>query len=325
MGINNLIARFLADKSTKEEWEQLESWKAESKENLNELMDLQSIWNGSVDLKDYESFDNTAAWDKINAEIGDDVNIAPSVTAPPLKKSNPTYLNLKWVVGIAASISLIVFAVFAMGNDEIEGFNTIAALDTIEAVELPDGSSVVINRNTDLNYAVDFENNRDVILEGEAYFDVQRDEEQPFTILTDCGTITVLGTSFNVEEKGDGVNVYVTSGSVKVNSGSEEVVLSKNDMVRCGENGIEKIATPRSNYLSWKSNKLVFDDTPLHLVIGDLSRHFGVNLSFASSSTAMNMKVLDEFQNQSFESVMESIVLITGIKYIKDENNYIIE
>ena len=50
MRINNLIARFLVNKATKEEWEQLETWKKESQDNLAELKDMQSFWQDSLDL-----------------------------------------------------------------------------------------------------------------------------------------------------------------------------------------------------------------------------------------------------------------------------------
>ncbi len=321
MGINNLIARFLADKTTREEWEQLESWKTESKENLKELMELKSIWSDTVDLKDYKEYDQNSAWNTINAQLED----SPLSRTETKTRSNTRFLNLKWTAGIAAAIAILIFAVVSVNNSSIEGYNSIASNDTVETVELPDGSNIVLNKNTDLNYATDFGSNRSIILDGEAYFDVARDEERPFSILTDCGKVTVLGTSFNIEENEDYVDVLVTSGSVKVQSGDEEVILTKNEMVRCGGEGITKRELPGSNYLSWKTNKLIFNDLPLHLAIADISRHFNVNLAFSGESKAMNLRIDDEFENQDFDSVMESIVLITGIKYIKEGKKYVIQ
>ena len=61
MKINNLIARFLANKATKEEWDNLETWKTESQDNLSDLLEMQSIWQDAVDLKGYQDFDRTSA------------------------------------------------------------------------------------------------------------------------------------------------------------------------------------------------------------------------------------------------------------------------
>ncbi len=318
MSINNLIARFFANKATKEEWDTLESWKLESKENLNELKEMQSIWERALDLDDYKEFDKNSAWASINDTIEESI-------IPPIKKRKTLVLNFKWVAGIAAAISLVIFSVISYPTTEIEGYTQFVSTDEVEDLNLPDGSLISLNKNSKMDYAVNFTENRNVILDGEAYFEVARDEEKPFNIITDCANITVLGTSFNVEEGKDFVNVFVTSGSVKVVSGSEEVILSKNDMVKCDCNKIEKINNPSRNYLSWKNDKLIFQETPLHKVVSDLAHHYNVNLTFSGASTDMNKPVTDVFENEDFESVMETIVLITGIQYISEGNNYVIQ
>lgn len=324
MRINNLIARFLADKTTREEWEQLEIWKKDSQENLRELTEMQSIWEDTVDLKEYKSFDADSAWDNLEGVLDDDIP-GDRILAEPATKKQPKLLTFRWISGIAAAIAILIFSVITILPEDIEGYSKVMSQNTTENLSLPDGSLVVLNKNTEMNYATNFTDDRSVILEGEAYFNVARDEQKPFTIETDCGKVTVLGTSFNIEEKGDHVNVLVTSGSVRVNSGDQEVVLQKNEMVRCGNNGIERIRIPGGNYLSWKTDRLIFNEAPLHRVIQDLSRHFGKSIAFSPQSKAMNIKIADEFYSQDFESVMESIVLITGIKYIKDGNKYVIQ
>lgn len=323
MRINNLIARFLVNKTTKEEWDTLDAWKQESQENLNELLEMQTIWKDSIDLKGYQDFDKQSAWDLINDQIDDDV-ITEDPLIPAAKKS-AKFLNLRWAAGIAAAISIIVFSVFTMTTGVPEGYNRIAAEGIIENVTLPDGSEIFMNRNAELDYAVNFASRRDIILDGEAYFDVARDEVNPFTIKTDHADITVLGTSFNIEEKEDHVDVFVTSGKVKVVSGSDEVILTKDQMAQCKDGKITLLKRPSKNYLSWKFSKLEFNDDPLHLVVKDLSRHYNKKLSFASDSKAMNQPINDIFENEDFESVLETLVLITGIKYHKDGNNYVIE
>ncbi|GLR18349.1 FecR family protein [Portibacter lacus] len=313
MRINNLIARFLVNKTTKEEWDTLESWKQESQTNLNELLEMQSIWNNSVDLKDYKQFDKKSAWDLIDNQLDE----------APVQKTK--FLNLKWAAGIAAAVTIIMVSVFTFSSGVPDGFNHISATGIIENVTLPDGSNIFMNKNSGLDYASNFNENRTIILDGEAYFDVARDESKPFEIETDHAQITVLGTSFNVEEHGDYVDVYVTSGKVKVVSGDEEVILTKNEMVTCSNGKISKLSRPGRNYLSWKTGKLEFSETPLHKVVEDLTRHFNKKLTFASSSKAMNQPVVATFEGEDFESVLETLVLITGLKYHKEGQKYVIQ
>ncbi|WP_235298384.1 FecR family protein [Portibacter marinus] len=318
MRIHNLIARFLVNKTTKEEWNALETWKQESQDNLNELLEMQSIWNDSIDLKDYKEFDKNNAWDLINSQIEEQ---SPQETP----KKSYKILQLKWAAGIAATIAIILFSIFTLDVGTIDGYNHITADGLIESFTLPDGSDIYINRNSAVDYATNFADNRSIILDGEAYFDVARDEESPFTIVTDEAEVTVLGTSFNIEEHDGKVDIYVTSGKVKVVSGENEVILSKNEMVSCSNGRIEQIAVPSGNYLSWKSNKLIFEETPLHKVVQDLSRHYHTRLVFSGGSKAMNQQVTDIFEGEDFESVLETLVLITGIKYNREGNTYIIQ
>ena len=318
MKINNLIARFLANKATKEEWGNLETWKTESQDNLGDLLEMQSIWQDAVDLRGYKDFDSSSAWDSINGKLDDD-----SIDSDIPKRRQ--IISLKWVAGIAAAVAITLVALNITSTDSELSFNSVASNNSIENVRLVDGSNIVLNKNTKLNYASDFDNNRTVILDGEAYFDVARDESKPFTITTDCANITVLGTSFNIEEKDGYVNVLVTSGSVSVNSGDEEVLLKKDDMVKCDCRTIKKVNRPGNNYLSWKNNKLEFNETPLDMAVADIARHYNVNISFSDESQSRKLPVTDVFEGGNIETVIEGIALITGIKYFVEGNKYIIQ
>jgi len=83
-----------------------------------------------------------------------------------------------------------------------------------QAVSLPDGSVVLLNQNSELEYQKDF-SDRQVTLRGEAFFKVQKAKE-PFVVSTSNGQITVLGTSFNVKEDDQQLEVEVETGSVQL-------------------------------------------------------------------------------------------------------------
>ena len=96
-------------------------------------------------------------------------------------------------------------------------------------MELPDGSTVFLASNTSLEYHSDFKNTRDIKLDGEAFFDVARDEGHPFKIETQYGNVKVLGTSFNVNTKHNATKVSVNSGLVALENENERIELSANE------------------------------------------------------------------------------------------------
>ena len=95
--------------------------------------------------------------------------------------------------------------------------------DFYEYVELPDGSSVIMNHNSSIQFDKDFEE-RNISLQGEAYFDVVP-SDVPFIVTTDLGEITVLGTRFNVNSREDDLEVEVETGKVELETGEENTKL----------------------------------------------------------------------------------------------------
>ncbi len=97
-------------------------------------------------------------------------------------------------------------------------------------VELPDGSTIFLNRNSQLSYRSNFNGRgRNVNLKGEAFFEIAPDATKPFIIDAGNARVRVVGTSFNVITRNSesAVEVYVKTGKVLLsdNSGSKELAL----------------------------------------------------------------------------------------------------
>lgn len=102
---------------------------------------------------------------------------------------------------------------FFLASNVIENTTSI-----IKNVTLPDSSRVELNPESKIVYANNFENNRKIIVEGEAYFKVKKDKKHPFQVFCNATTTTVLGTSFTVTCKNeDDVIVQLYEGSVQMN------------------------------------------------------------------------------------------------------------
>lgn len=88
---------------------------------------------------------------------------------------------------------------------------------TIKIVGLPDSSRVELNPDSKITYANNFETNRKIVVEGEAYFKVKKDKKYPFQVFCNETTTTVLGTCFTVQGNVQkGVTVFLYEGSVQM-------------------------------------------------------------------------------------------------------------
>lgn len=145
---------------------------------------------------------------------------------------------------------------------------------------LADGTRLWLNGGSRLKYPACFEKNRrEVVLSGEAYFEVAKDTLRPFIVRTAVADIEVLGTSFNVaaDEESEWVATLV-EGRVQVSDGSERgVVLSPGQQARQNRDGLWEVREVDTRYYTaWKEGLFAFKDCPLREILGRLARHYGV-------------------------------------------------
>lgn len=162
-------------------------------------------------------------------------------------------------------------------------------------VVLSDGSHIFLNSGSKLRYPVTFLKGqaRDVFLDGEAYFSVSKDEQRPFTVVTDDMNTQVYGTEFNVSSYKNESNTFtvLVEGSVGVYH-SNNVEGTKPITIVPGqravyENGAIDVETANiDKYIGWKQGKLVFVDDRFELILKELERNFDVQ--FENQYEALN-------------------------------------
>lgn len=177
-------------------------------------------------------------------------------------------------------------------------------------VTLSDGTMVNMNAGSSLKYPVQFikGQNREVVLEGEAFFDVTKDKKHPFIVKTRGVDVRVLGTKFNVssyKEDAD-VNTVLVEGSVSL---SNEAMPNENAMLVPGEKGtwntknkaiaVEKVDT--RIYTEWMTGELVFRKAAFRDIIIKLERSYNVTIE------NNRKELLDKKFNASFNTNIESI------------------
>ncbi|MEA1886362.1 MAG: FecR domain-containing protein [Bacteroidota bacterium] len=279
-------------------------------------------WKEMDEIVKNSKVDTDKAWNKLYNRFEEDNLIQ--------KKS----IFNKPVFRIAASVILIVGLGFAGIYIGTNGFgkndtNVISAgiKQKNVRVNLPDGSEVVLNRNSSIEYPDRFDSQiRRVKLEGEAFFDVENDASRPFTVDAGKANVTVLGTSFNVNTGNNKVEVFVTEGKVRLsnNKGNQSVTLEQGDVGSILDNTSSKKVNTDPNFLAWKTDILVFEGDSLEKVISDLKRVHNINIEIENEEIN-NLRVTSVFDNQPPDTIIRIICTTFNLEYYKEGNIYFLD
>lgn len=249
----------------------------------------------------------TEAWDDLMSKI--DQSTAKETKVVPFRKKVAAF------VAIAAVAVLGVLYFLPSGNTEIH-----FAKKQTSPVILPDGSKVWANANSDLAYNKDaWENNREVILDGEAYFEVEKGSK--FTVKTPHGAVSVLGTSFNVLDRKDFFEVECYTGKVAVDANKEQQILTPGKATRVIGNQLKTIYSIQELQADWTIDKFRFENQSLTRVFEELSETYGVSCQLNFSEEKF---FTGNFDIKDLEASLKTICLPMGLNYSIDGKTVII-
>ena len=193
-------------------------------------------------------------------------------------------------------------------------------------LQLSDGTMVHLNAGTTLKYPVKFiaGENRQVFLDGEAFFDVAKDKKHPFIVNADELNVRVLGTHFNVSNYPEdaATDVVLVEGSVGMYQSNEEFDALKNTILKPGFKGsfnkenakISTKAVITDIYTSWINGGLTFRNMTFKNIITKLERRYNVTIVNKNEKLA-NEKFNASFSDESIDKVMSYFNDIHGINY----------
>lgn len=190
--------------------------------------------------------------------------------------------NRWWMAAAAAVLILIAGGIFWQSSktDQVK-LNT--SYGQIAKHQLPDGSEVMLNANSKLRMNKTWEANsdREVWLEGEAYFHVKKTStKNRFIVHAEGMDIIVTGTQFNVVNRDGESNVLLKEGSVTLKTKDGQLLkLLPGDFVKINNRQPQKEVTEEEKVLAWTQSKLVFENTPLVDAAKIISRHYGVKVT----------------------------------------------
>ncbi len=193
-------------------------------------------------------------------------------------------------IGSAAAAVIVLFILYNIQVFTDKNIQAETALNTIKVpagqrveVTLSDGTHVWLNARSEFSYPVSFNGDkREVLLKGEAFFEVAKNRDKKFIVNTGRCEVEVLGTQFNVEAYNENeFSTTLIQGSVKVTDKSqpnESVVLEPNNSVSLNNGKLTVTPITDFNPYSWKEGLITFKDIHFKDLMKKLEKNFGIRI-----------------------------------------------
>ena len=318
--INNLLKRFVDGLYTRKDADDLLKHFHAGKYNteISEAMD--TVW---------EEMEEDEVSSLQHQHYREEARLLLSRIRKPEKRfSFIPYLRYVAIVAVILSIGWGGFRLIRSNQEKVLTYTEVHVKNgEHKRVILPDGTSVTLNAGSYLRYPREFITDvRRIEMNGEAFFEVTRDEEKPFLIHTKDADVKVLGTSFNVKafDMDEQLTVSVQTGKVQVDLPEammrllpdEQFVMDKTKGEFQKRNEDARLSTV------WIKGGLYFNRTPIRTVVNELVRMYNRTIEFAPGAEYDDY-IYGEHDNKSLEAVLKSIQYSTDIKY-RIENDKIV-
>ena len=311
--IDDLLAKYLADETDTHESDMISEWIIASEDNKKTFNHSKMVWDGA---KNYRKVDVNAAWAKLNISKKKEVEFIDIQEVKPILKLNwlNNFLKIAAVLVVLFGLWFVAARQFATPQNDVLTFKS--GSKSIEKI-LPDGTKILLSKNSQITYPKTFEGNtREINLLGEGFFDVHHDAAHPFIIHTQGTVVKVLGTSFNIRAYNAQVQVHVKIGKVQFSKNNAKVVLIKGQK---GETLANVDAIIKSEVIEVetvtkeKLSSFVFNKMSLSKVAESLSKRFNKDIKF-SRDKIKNCELTATFENEKLENIIAVIAETFNLK-----------
>ena len=185
-----------------------------------------------------------------------------------------------------------------------------------QTIELPDSSKITLKQNGRISYKkYGWPFNREVSLEGEAYFEVAKGET--FTVVTPTGSVSVLGTCFNVKTENDILIVSCFEGLVSVKTNEISTLVTPGDSFSFAPTVVNnKIYTSKP---TWIFNESSFVDVPLEAVLMEIEKHYKVTTT--TKNIDVTLRYTGSFTHTNLDQALQTVTLPLNLSFSKDSKN----
>jgi ferric-dicitrate binding protein FerR (iron transport regulator) len=327
--ISHIIQKYSQGTSQKEELEMAMSLLEDPYHNLELRPTLHSIWcddkMGSIETSEAVDFS------MMLHEIHHKINLEQK--SQKISKAKRIFLNVSKLAAILLVGLICGILVQNYKKTAPVYYTSIAPKGSVSQMLLPDSTMVYLNSGSEIKYLANGEKGqREVFLNGEAWFQVTKNKQQPFIVHTPYYNVNVLGTEFNVKAYAEDNEVTTTleKGSIQITS-TENFKIRNNQVLKPGEqliynkerNSIElKNVTPKL-YSSWKENKLIFINMELKSLVTLLERKYGVDIQ-VDDPALLELHYDGTLKNETIIEVMDILKQSLPVNYRIDEQKILI-
>lgn len=282
-----ILYRFFEGSASPEEKAAIKNWVESSGEHRSELMKERKLFNAVL-------------------------LFAPEVH-PAEKYKFRIWTELVKIAAVVAVVFLCCYSYYQRelsSQDELFQTMQVPSGQHIN-LTLPDGTNVWLNTLSKIRYPVSFNRkNRTVILDGEAYFKVAKNENKPFIVQTENYQVEVSGTEFNVEAYSGREEFKTTllSGKVEIRSvhdPSESIVLKPKQVAYSSEGKLQVAGEDDFSLLSWKEGVISFKNASFPDIMKTIEKYFGVEIHIENEQVKRQYYTGKFHLNDQLEYIIE--------------------
>jgi len=316
--VEELLPGYLSGELSDKDRLMMDNWRNEAPENEAICLDSLKAWDAMNLLNEMEQFNSFEALRKVNTKI-----LQP--------QSNQWWITLQRAAAILIFPLMVYSGYLTFQNQAKNNFHEQVMMQTISSRQgmvtqfgLADGTKVWLNSGSELQFPNRFiGDKREVVLKGEAFFEVTKNEKQPFKVNANELKVEVLGTSFNVVSFDDDTQseVVLVTGKVALSSEKGQVITSYGTM-HSGQRSIYEKANQKiytedvdvEKYIAWRDGNLMFRDDSMEDVVKRLSRWFNVEITI-NDPEIKNYIYKATLRNENLVQVLNLLKLSAPIDY----------
>ena len=317
--IEALLPGYLSGDITDKDREVIDEWRAESPENETLYLDNRKAWEAITLLHEMEQFNSFEALNKVNTRIAQSA-------------STKWWMTIQRVAAILLLPLMIysgyvTFRNFSLKNlpEEQVMMQTVTSRQgMVTRFTLADGTKIWLNSCSELKFPTRFTGKvREVKLKGEAFFEVTKNEKQPFRVNAKELNVEVLGTSFNVINYNDDnqSEVILVEGKVRLSSQKDQIK-KELGLMNPGQRAVydqevRNVVTENvdvDKYIAWRDGNLIFRDDKMEDVVKRLSRWFNVEIVILDPEIKSYIYKAT-FRNENLKQVMNLLAISAPIDY----------
>lgn len=320
--IDILLGKVLTGEASEKEMMEFGEWLAEDAQHADYFRQMKSLYTGNEEAISSDDFDVDLAWNKVNEQIQGKGKVIQLKSSP-------------WRIWEAAAVVIVLLGLGAMvylfrGNDAAEF--ALSSGSSVVTDTLPDGSSVKLNQNSNLEFAYDKQKHeRRATLKGEAFFHVVHQDHETFIVdVGDDVWIKDIGTAFNVtaEPGADTIRVFVREGVVlfasKENSGMELIAGEEGLFIRSSKQ-FQKVSEPsEQEEPSWADHEFNFRNAPLRRVVKKINKYYGDKIELDHDALG-DCRISVHFMNDDASTIADVIAETMGWKVVQRGDKLVLD